>query len=251
MNDARDEHLTPEESHRVREFLHIFTDIEKLLWEGLGHPPGDRSEASALVRQYLERNPYWKREARSLDHLRQIQNFLTHEQSLEYGYPVAVTSRSLKRLVAIRQALASPLPISKNHKKEVLRVTASDSLAHALRLAFEKQFSQFPVSDNGQFRGLITENVITRWLGRQLHKSKALGDLERVDVRSLLREKEPDRRDVPIFRFTSLDTPEVDVMSLFLRHPALEVVLLTETGKRNSEIEGIVTQWDAARYSGG
>jgi hypothetical protein len=40
-------------------------------------------------------------------------------------------------------------------------------------------------------------------------------------------------------------------MGLFQRQPALEVVLLTESGGKNTPIEGIVTQWDAARYPNG
>ena len=76
-------------------------------------------------------------------------------------------------------------------------------------------------------------------------------DLVSAEVRSVLRQKESDRRNIPIFRFMPLDAPEAEVMALFIKHPDQEVVLLTKTGKTDAEIEGIVTQWDAARYAPG
>ena len=54
-----------------------------------------------------------------------------------------------------------------------------------------------------------------------------------------------------IFRFERLNASEEEVMGLFQRQPTLEVVLLTESGGKNKPIEGIVTQWDAARYPNG
>jgi hypothetical protein len=45
-----------------------------------------------------------------------------------------------------------------------------------------------------------------------------------------------------------LGIPENEVMGMFQKHPALEVVLLTPDGRQGTQIEGIVTQWDAARY---
>jgi hypothetical protein len=98
---------------------------------------------------------------------------------------------------------------------------------------------------------MITENEITLWLGSHVRKRGTQVDLDSVEVRGVLRQKESDRRNIPIFRFMPLDAPEAEVMGLFITYPAQEVVLLTKTGKRDAEIEGIVTQWDAARYAPG
>ncbi len=40
-------------------------------------------------------------------------------------------------------------------------------------------------------------------------------------------------------------------MALFIKHPAQEVVLLTENGMNDAKIQGIVTQWDTASYAPG
>lgn len=48
-----------------------------------------------------------------------------------------------------------------------MTVSDQDSLASVLAIAFEKGISQFPVLSDERFGGLITENEITRWLGRR------------------------------------------------------------------------------------
>jgi hypothetical protein len=57
-------------------------------------------------------------------------------------------------------------------------------------------------------------------------------------------------RGIQIFHFEKLDAPVEDVMGRFSREAALEVILLTRSGSKDNPLEGIVTQWDAARYRG-
>jgi CBS domain-containing protein len=249
MQIKHDHYLTHEENERIGRFLDLFADVEQILKKRLRLPLGKRSDVSELIQDYLAVNAYWDRHARELDHLRLIRNFLTHERNSENGYPVAVTPRCVHRLQEVRKSLDAAVPISRCHKKPVTTVTPRDNLAQVLRLAFEREFSQFPVIDSGRFNGMITENEITRWLGRHVQGRGTQVELISVEVRSVLRQKESDRRGIPIFRFMQLDAPEPEVMGLFIKYPALEVVLLTKTGKRDSEIEGLVTQWDAARYT--
>src|SRR5579864_1653714 len=189
-----DDYLTHEENERIRQFLDIFADVEQSLKKRLRLPLGVHSDVSELIKDYLAVNAYWERLARELDHLRLIRNFLTHERSSENGYPVAVTSRCLERLQEVRKSLDAAIPISRSHKKPVTMVTPRDNLADVLRLAFKREFSQFPVINGGRFSGMITENEITRWLGRHVQGHGTQLDLVVVEVRSVLRQKESDRR---------------------------------------------------------
>ena len=116
-------------------------------------------------------------------------------------------------------------------------------------LAYEKAFSQFPVISNDRFRGMLTENASTRWLGRCAQRGMTQPDMASVRVLEVLQEEERDYRR-QIFCFIRSDRPMDEVMALFALHPMLEMVLLTATGKSGSEpLQGIVTEWDAARFS--
>ena len=73
-------------------------------------------------------------------------------------------------------------------------------------------------------------------------------DLRKIEVRTVLKEKDPTARGIATFRFEMLEAPVEEVMGLFSVKPMLEVVLLTQSGSKHTAIEGIITQWDAARY---
>jgi CBS domain-containing protein len=248
MSESRQEQAHAEDVKTTAAFLAAFSKIEQLLKERLSR----EWNVAALIKRYAEINPYWAKDYKDLDHFREIRNLLVHEQSDTHGYPVVVARWSHERLLEIKRRLEAPVLVSSKYKKPVTTVRPDESLATVVKLAYEKAFSQFPVVDEGgRFRGLVTENEITRWLGRQVGRKGTTVDLAAVPVKSVLREKEPPHKGIPIFRFECLDTPETEVMGLFIRYPMLEVVLLTASGTKDSPIEGIVTQWDAARYPSG
>ncbi len=96
---------------------------------------------------------------------------------------------------------------------------------------------------------MITENEIVRWLARLARASSTKVDLAKVSVRMVLKEKDSSLRGISIFCFAKLDTPIEDVMGRLSTERALEAILLTSSGRRDMPTEGIVTRWDAARYS--
>jgi CBS domain-containing protein len=247
MSTDSDGTLTPEERRRVEEFRRAFAAIEAALKRRLRLPEHDRGRLKTLIDRYRAVNPYWEEEARALHQYREIRNFLTHPGDSEHGYPVAVSPRTLRRVETILQGLQHPPLVSESYRKRVTVVASADSLSGVLRLAYENEFSQFPVVDGGRFQGVITEHEVTRWLGRQAVGGRDGVDLAGVTVGVVLEEREQERRERPIFRFGRLDSPLDEILGLFVRNPVLEVVLLTAGGGGDGSIEGIVTQWDAAR----
>lgn len=241
-------HLTAAEVERNNQFLQTFATIEGVLQDRLRVPR--TTSVSRLIRDYRGRNAYWQEDADDLIHYAQIRNFLTHEQDEDNGHPVAVSPRSLACLRAILHRLQTPRSIGEWYRhpprSAVLSVTSILRLDDVLRLAYRRRFSQFPVVDDAVFRGVITENAITRWLGRQLLDGRNQFGFSSVTVEQVMSEQEPGSE--AIFEFRRVDDGEEEVMASFHQRPNLEVVLLTESGDRNTPIGGIITQWDAARY---
>ncbi|MDB5308643.1 MAG: hypothetical protein JWO38_2845 [Gemmataceae bacterium] len=244
MSTNGDDHLTAEERERIERFLNVFTAIEAELQKRLRVPA--TTPFNRLLRDYRQQNPYWQDDADDLGHYAQIRNFLTHERTPEFGYPVAVTHRSVECLGAILDRLLTPRPIGEVFRREVVTVTSDQTLVDVLRLAYRNEFSQFPIVDGERFQGVVTENEIVRWLGHQVTNGRTQVELAGVTVLQVMREREPGRE--VIFDFRRLDDPEQKVMGLFHRRAALEVVVLTASGGRDTPIDGIITQWDAARY---
>ena len=248
--EAKSFGLTKNQRENVETFLHLFTDLEKALKVKLRRSTNDRTRFSALVSFYEDKNPYWKESADLLRNFADIRNLLTHQRGTAFGYPIAVTPPLIKVIQRIKEQLLKPEPISERYCRSVKTVSADDTIACVLALAFENGFSQFPVVNNGQFRGLITENEIVRWLGRESKMKSVEVNLAAFSVRMVLKEKDPFLKDIAIFHFEKLDAPVQEVMGRFAAQPALEVVLLTDSGTGNTPIKGIITQWDAARYPG-
>lgn len=242
--------LTKHQNHAVERFLHLFGDIEKVLKRRLHRPINDRAGFGALVNEYASKNPCWTESANQLRNFADIRNLLTHQRGTMSGYPIAVTPTLLKALLDITEQLLKPVPASEGYRRSVRTVSVEDSIAFVLALAFENGFSQFPAVRDGKFAGLITENEIIRWLGRRARAHSVEVNLTTVSVKMLLKEKDPFLKGISIFHFEKLDAPVEEVMGRFSSEPALEVILLTANGNNHAPIEGIITQWDAARYSG-
>jgi predicted transcriptional regulator len=51
-------------------------------------------------------------------------------------------------------------------------------------------YSQFPIYDEDEFVGLLTENGITRWLAKHVTQVLSLVDFEEIPVSALLQEEE-------------------------------------------------------------
>ena len=240
--------LTKSQSDRTREFLRLFTGLELALKARLHLPANDRTGVGAMINNFVARNAYWTDSANRLRLLADIRNVLTHQLGTVGGYPVAVTSHAVEVLRRIEEHLRKPEAVSHRHCRHVLTVSSDQSLAAVLALAIDNGLSQFPVVADGRFGGLITDNEIIRWLGWRAKANSVEVNLTSITVKALLMEKDPFLMGIPIFRFARLDSPVEEVMSWFSIKPALEVILLTKSGNKHTRLEGIITQWDAARY---
>ncbi len=110
--------LTTEEQERIERFLALFAAIETELQRRLRVPA--TTAFNRLLRDYRQRNPYWQDDAEDLGHYAQIRNFLTHERTPEFGYPVAVTRQSVERLTSILNRLRTPRTIGEGFRCAVV-----------------------------------------------------------------------------------------------------------------------------------
>jgi predicted transcriptional regulator len=246
---------TPSRSDRPRkprglnqEFLEIFRAIELELKMHLSLRRDSVTPMHRLIDDYAARNPLWQSSAEQLRTYKDIRNFLTHQTALA-GDPVIVTRNSVEALRRIVDSLRNPEPVRSRFKKRVMCVSKRDHLGKVLQLAFECGFSQFPLVDDAEFGGLITENEVVRWLGHRVKQGSGEVAFGAVRVSQVVTEKDPTMVGMPIFRFISLDTPVDEAIATFATEQTLEVLLLTASGTKHTPIEGIITQWDAARFT--
>jgi predicted transcriptional regulator len=239
-----------DEARLAEQFLDEFADVELALKRRLGRRHTDRTGFTDLIELYAKVNPRWRDTAVLLHRLCAVRNILVHERTARDGYPLSVPAVTVDRLHRIRHGLESPEPVSARYTRPVTKVALADTLAFVLAIAYEKEYSQFPVVDAGRFRALITENGITRYLGRHVKARGPVADFREITVARVVCEEEKEKgRKGEIYSFKPADTPVDEVMGLFANRLMLEAVLITRTGKSGTEpLIGIVTEWDASRF---
>lgn len=195
-----------------------------------------------VARRYLDEHPRWKRCHDQLVPLAKLRNILVHEHRQDSSPPAIPTAQAVSTIERIARDLMNPERAIPCFSREVSRLQLDESLAIAVKLMREKDYSQCPVYADGEFKGVLTERGLARWLTRRV-ESCSLVDLEDDRVEDALGLEE--KRDY--FDFAPRNHPVWQVAEMFATNPQLEVVLITEDGCQDGELLGIATVWDIAR----
>jgi predicted transcriptional regulator len=229
--------LSDDQRELVERFEAAYNSIDRFLRKHL------RREQSvpfaSLVAEY-ERTHKMAADSDYLWMAAELRNVLVHRKTKSFQ-PVAVpTMPVVETLERICRRLTDPPLVMPRFQRAVEVVTLEESLAKVLKRVAQRGYSQFPVYDAEQFRGLLTENGITRWLAHHVSRTMSLVELDEVPVRQVLPEEEKRQNCLFVSRSSAVD----DVKVLFAEKELLEAALITQTGDRAEKLIGIVTRWD-------
>src|ERR1043166_5140508 len=166
--------------------------------------------------------------------LASIRNVLAHDKVSSH-HAVIPTLHFVEEIEQLRSRIHEPQLVIPTFRRKVEVVSLSDSLSAVLKIIDKRDYSQFPVYDGHKFKGLLTENGITRWLAHHVSNHLSIVELEEITVRAALREEENAQLNV---RFLARDSTVNEVKRLFASHDFLEAVLITETGGLKDELLG-------------
>lgn len=194
---------------------------------------------SQLIKEYSQKNPFSK----FRDTLRiaaDLRNFLVHEKVAPFRHAAIPTEETVRNLEEIRDQQLNPKRVIPTYQKRVETLSPDESLAKVLKLISQRNYSQFPAYSDQTFKGLLTENGITRWLARHVAQDLSLVELEDVTVKQILPEEEKRSN----WSFISKKATLEGLKRQFSENDVLEAVLITDAGKRSETPMGIVTRWD-------
>ncbi len=193
-----------------------------------------------LVNEYSRRHGGW-RDADLLRRLAEVRNAIVHEKLEPYSYLAVPTLSTVKEIQACRERLTKPALVIPTFQRKVEVLSIQDSLGQALRIIAKRDYSQFPVYEDRRFKGLLTENGITRWIANHVvDKDLSLIDVDEVPVKEVLSQENEERN----FRFVPRDMRVDDIRGLFSTQPVLEAVLVTASSKDSEALLGIATRWN-------
>jgi len=229
--------LPKEQLDLIQQFEADYNAIDNLLRKAMG---GDRQVSfTHLVNAYARKHPTW-RDSDLLRVIADVRNAIVHSKTEPYRYVAVPTPALAQNLRVCRDRLTNPARAMPTFQRMVEKVSVHDDLAQVLRIIKDRDYSQFPVYEAEKFRGLLTENGITRWLAHHVATELSLVELEDVPVKQVLRNEEKRKN----YHFVSRGMLVDDVEGLFALHDLLEVVLITAGGKESETLLGIATRWD-------
>lgn len=225
-------------------FLDRFHSIESILRQQLGRE--ERILFSQLVNQVAKKNALIRQKAERLKSFGDLRNAIQHGSGLNGEAIAEPHDKIVDEIIDIEEKLRSPKRM--NHFFcDVYSLNETDSMSKMLQFVYQFQYSQFPVfNSKGEFISLVTESGITNWLA-----SKVKDDIisfEETKVSDLLSVDEL----AETYRFISKRNTIYEAKDYFLQAAnegrKLEALLITESGKSNQSLLGIVTHWDLAKF---
>lgn len=229
--------LSKDQLDVIERFEADYNVVEQFLRKNLGT---DKYVTFAhLVNTYSRKHPGW-RDADLLRVIGDVRNAIVHGKTEPYHYVAVPTPALAQSVRACKERLTSPARAIPIFQRKVESVSVHDDLAKVLRVIKDRDYSQLPVYDGEKFRGLLTENGITRWLAHHVTTNISLVELEDVPVKEVLQNEEKRKN----FRFIARDVPVDEVSESFALQELLEAVLITETGRESEALLGIATRWD-------
>ena len=148
-----------------------------------------------------------------------------------------------QNLNACRDRLIKPALAIPKFQRKVETVSIEDTLEQVLRIIKDRDYSQFPVYEASHFRGLLTENGITRWLADHVTTQLSLVELQEVAVERVIRSEEKRGN----YQFVARNMRVDDLVWHFALYNLLEAVLITANGK---DTEALLDLWPHGRVSG-
>jgi len=199
---------------------------------------------ASVVDQAAKRFSVVRRYADDLKEFGALRNAIVHDKE----YPARIIADPRPEVVEAIERLAevilNPPRVYPLFRREVRRLEVDDPLVKPLRWIREYHYTQFPVFRGTRFAGLLTSRCIAQWLADCVANGGV--DVGRATVADALRHDQFGGRRVA---FVARNATWYDAAELFTpgkgkRQAALEAILITEGGREDEALLGIITPRD-------
>lgn len=218
------------------EFLESFNAIEKACKKLLKQDT--HSSFGSLIGQLKFNNPLIRRYSDDLLLFANLRNAIVHESRA--NYVIAEPHDEVVRLInKVKDDLINPEKVIPKFQRPVSIYTKTDSLASVLNDIRTHNYSQFPITDDGQIIEVLNTNTIARWLASR----------EIVESNSPISEILPHIEFKTNFKVIPRNTTIYQAIDLFSAHYKqnrnnLDALLITNSGSLHESLIGIITTED-------
>lgn len=225
-------------------FLATFNRIENFL--NNGNENEEYRPFKRLVRDQIKRNVIIKRNEDKLNKFADLRNAIVHK-STQGTYAIAEPHDSIvEEIEKVEQELINPPKVIPTFQTKVETFKHNNSIADVLKIIRERDYTQFPVYQEEEFIGLLTENGITKWLARNIEED--IISLQETNLVDILEFEE----EVDNYIFIGKEMNVYEAEEIFKNFPhdreRLDALLITHSGKNTQSLLGIITTWDILQF---
>ena len=222
-----------------KRFLRAFNRIEKHLKVQARVSQSD--SFSSAVKAAAGSDGAVRRNATHLLEYAELRNAIVHD-GMGKDHPIAEPhEETVAHIERILGLLTTPPQLLPTFKRDVEMTSLETPVGHALKIMFEKKFSQLPVYQARTFVSLLTTDTVARWLADQLTDIELV---EEAEVAMVL----PYAEDAETWKFVARDTTPFEASELFHaadeRGVPLNALLITHSGRSDESLLGIITLAD-------
>lgn len=178
-----------------------------------------------------------------VDDLRALRNIYSHRDRARYI--AELESHVFKDLDEIYELVVHPPTVLDKFGCNVYAATLGDSILEVMDTMSEKVFTHVPVLDSGRLIGVFTYNSFFEWAHDVLNE-RVDATFEKKQIRDINR-----KYILPptvYYDCVKSDLPAGNVDSIFRemtkQQKRLDCIFITDDGKKNAPIRGIITPWD-------
>lgn len=217
-------------------FLTAFNRIDKAIRSNMGNSKG--IGFSKAVKIMSKHNPKIDYHADDLLEYAELRNAIVHNR-VETNFAIAEPHLSVvENIEMIEKVLTQPERVIPLFQKNVVTFQDDVTLEMILEAIHKKGFSKFPIYHKNEFKGLISESGITKWLAANKFK-----EVKKVNMSEIL----PFQKDSN-YQFIHKDTTVFEAVDIFKEQiekgNRVDALLITKTGSQKEPLQGIITSWD-------
>jgi predicted transcriptional regulator len=193
-----------------------------------------------LINEAAIHDDFIRRHKSLLDSFGDLRNVLVHKEGNEI---IAIPSiEAVKALTRIVDKYTAPVLIYDCCHHEVITTSAENTLAEAMNLIKKHNYSKIPVYKKQVYVGLLSGNIIARWLAAHIDKDETIKALaQSVTLEDVLAfaEKTDQVRFIPrnmnVYEFIKMSKQNLSKAGVYL---------MTQNGKPTEKPLGILTNYD-------
>lgn len=226
---------------RAEEFLDLYRKLEAVVAANYGAS----REGGSIAK--LGRRSEFRHIREELDYIRDVRNLLSHRPKISDDYMVEPSEAMLRLLEKVISQVECPA-IARNIMVPVDKVisgTMEDKVLPALGRMYESAISNIPILEDGRICGVFSDSTFIQCT---LSGKLQLG--ENTKFKEIREELRPESHKSEIFLFAEKATPVSELSDHFEEYgkdgKKVSMIFVTETGKPEEKLLGIITAWDVA-----